>query len=106
MGSFIPGALDRVISGGITVEPDRRIFGSLRLRHFGPRPLVEDAIVKSKPTRIWNSELGIHLSHRMRPTLELFNLFNSDVSPHPPIHSPYGAPWTAVRVLIGPLCGR
>jgi hypothetical protein len=80
VGSFIPGALDRVISGGLTVEPDRRIFGSLRLRHFGPRPLVENAMIKSKPTTIWNSELGTHLSRRIRATFELFNLFNSDVS--------------------------
>ena len=38
----IPGALDRVISGGIAVEPTRPVFGSIRVRHFGPRPLIED----------------------------------------------------------------
>ena len=46
-GSFIPGALDRVIGGALTVEPTRRVFGSVRLRHFGPRPLIEDASVRS-----------------------------------------------------------
>ncbi len=38
-GDFIPGALDRVISAGVTVEPRQPLFGSLRVRHFGPRPL-------------------------------------------------------------------
>ena len=63
-----------------TVEPDRRIFGSLRLRHFGPRPLIEDASVLSKSTTIWNGEIGAHLSSRVRLAVELFNLFDSDVA--------------------------
>ena len=42
-GTQIPGALDRVISAGVTVEPRQPLFGSLRVRHFGPRPLIEDA---------------------------------------------------------------
>ena len=79
-GNNIPGALDRVLSGGITAEPDRRIFGSLRLRHFGPRPLVEDASVRSKSTTIWNGEVGVNLTNRMRLALEGFNLFDSDVA--------------------------
>ena len=36
-GDYIPGALDRVISAGVTVEPRQPLFGSLRVRHFGPR---------------------------------------------------------------------
>ncbi len=38
-GDRIPGALDRVISAGITAQPRAPFFGSLRVRHFGPRPL-------------------------------------------------------------------
>jgi hypothetical protein len=79
-GQFIPGSLDRVVSGAVTVEPARRIFGSIRLRHFGPRPLIEDATVKSTSTTIWNGEVGARLSDRARLTLEGFNLLNSDVS--------------------------
>ena len=80
VGNFIPGALDRVVSGGVTVEPDRRIFGSIRLRHFGPRPLVEDSTVTSQSTTIWNGEVGANVSERVRLTLEVFNLFDSDVA--------------------------
>lgn len=79
-GSDIPGALDRVISGGITVEPSRRTFGSIRLRHFGPRPLIEDASVKSKSTTIWNGEVGYNLSRHARLMLEGFNLLDSKVA--------------------------
>ena len=79
-GDFIPGALDRVISGAVTVEPVRRVFGSIRLRHFGPRPLIEDATIKSESTTIWNGEIGVNMSRRVRVTFEGFNLLNSDVA--------------------------
>ena len=79
-GSFIPGALDRVVGGALTVEPTRRVFGSVRLRHFGPRPLIEDASVLSASTTIWNGEVGFRVNERMNITVEGFNLLNSDVS--------------------------
>lgn len=47
-GDHIPGAIDRVISGGLTAQADRPLFGSLCVRHFGPRPLIEDASVKDR----------------------------------------------------------
>jgi outer membrane receptor protein involved in Fe transport len=80
VGTYIPGALDRVISGAFTVEPAAHVFGSIRLRHFGPRPLIEDATVMSKSTTIWNGEVGYRFSNHARLMFEGFNLFNSDVS--------------------------
>jgi hypothetical protein len=79
-GDYIPGALDRVISGGITVEPSRSVFGSIRLRHFGPRPLVEDGSVISESTTVWNGEVGYRFSSRARLVLEAYNLFDAEVS--------------------------
>ena len=79
-GDFIPGALDRVIAGAITVTPQRRVFGSVRLRHFGPRPLIEDNSVQSEPTTIWNGEIGVRINERLDVVLEAFNLLDSDVS--------------------------
>ena len=79
-GHLIPGALDRVLSAGVTLEPRRAIFGSLRVRHFGPRPLIEDASVTSKSTTLWNAEVGYRLSSRARLVLELFNVFDASVS--------------------------
>ena len=77
---FVPGALDRVISAGLSVEPTRALFGSLRLRHFGPRPLIEDASVSSKATMLWNGEVGYHLSRKARLVIEGYNLFDSRVA--------------------------
>ena len=69
---FVPGALNRVISAGIAVNPPAGVsagpFGSLRLRHFGPRPLIEDNSVKSKATSIVNGEVGYKFSERVRLT--------------------------------------
>jgi hypothetical protein len=81
---FVPGALNRVISAGMGVHPPPGVsagpFGSLRLRHFGPRPLIEDNSVQSEQTSIVNGEVGYKFSERIRLTLEGFNLFDADVS--------------------------
>jgi hypothetical protein len=79
-GHLIPGAIDRVISGGLTVEPSKPLFGSIRLRHFGPRPLIEDGSVRSEATTLWNGEAGYRLSPKVRLVLEAFNLFDADAS--------------------------
>ena len=82
--NFVPGALNRVISGGIAVNPPAGVssggFGSIRLRHFGPRSLIEDNSVKSKATSLVNGEVGYKFSDRIRLTLEGFNLFDAEVS--------------------------
>jgi hypothetical protein len=79
VGTKIPGALDRVISAGVTIE-SRKPFGSLRVRHFGPRPLVEDGSVSSKNTTIWNAEVGYRLSNKARLVVEAFNIFGARAS--------------------------
>jgi hypothetical protein len=82
--NFVPGALNRVISAGIGVNPpagvSQGLFGSLRLRHFGPRPLIEDNSVESKQTSIVNGEIGYKFSERVRLMLEGFNIFDAEVS--------------------------
>jgi len=79
-GPHIPGALTRVISGGMNVEPRQPVFGSLRVRHFGPRPLIEDGSVRSHSTTLWNAEAGYRVSAGARVVLEVFNLFDAKVS--------------------------
>ena len=80
VGSYIPGSLDRVIAAGLTVSQGQCVFGSLRLRHFGSRPLIEDYSVKSEPTTILNGEVGVRLNEKLNVSFEVFNLLNSDVS--------------------------
>ncbi len=65
-GDRISGALDRVMSAGVTVEPRHPVFGSIRVRHFGPRALTEDASVTSRSTTLWNGEAGYRLSSKAR----------------------------------------
>lgn len=77
VGRYIPGALDRVVSAGISLSGRSPLFAAVRLRHFGPRPLVEDASVTSRATTLWNSELGYRASNKARVVLEAFNLFNA-----------------------------
>jgi hypothetical protein len=81
---FVPGALNRVVSAGIAVNPPAGVasgaFGGLRLRHFGPRPLLEDNSIKSKQTSIVNGELGYKFSERLRLRVEGFNLLDAEVS--------------------------
>lgn len=81
---FVPGALNRVVSGGVGINPPRGVsagpFGSVRLRHFGPRPLIEDASVTSQSTSIVNGEVGYKFSDRVRLVLEGFNLLDAKVS--------------------------
>ncbi len=79
-GEHIPGAPDRVISAGVTMEPRQPVLGSLRVRHFGPRPLVEDASVKSRSTTLWNGEIGYRVSPNARFVVEIFNIFNASIS--------------------------
>ena len=79
-GDDIPGALDRVVSGGVNVEPRKPVFGSLRLRHFGPRPLAEDGRAMSRSTTLWNGEIGYRFSNKARLVLEGYNLFDAEVS--------------------------
>jgi outer membrane receptor protein involved in Fe transport len=81
---YVPGALNRVISAGVAVNPPAGVpsgpFGGFRLRHFGPRPLVEDNSVKSESTSIFNGEIGYKFSERVRLTAEAYNLFDAEVS--------------------------
>jgi hypothetical protein len=79
-GALIPGALQRVISAGLSVESQQRWSGSVRLRHFGPRPLIEDGSVQSRSTSLVNGQVSYALSSRLRAVVDIFNVFNASVS--------------------------
>jgi outer membrane receptor protein involved in Fe transport len=79
-GNFIPGSLERVLSFGATVNDKGRWFGSAELRHFGPRPLIEDNSVRSASTTLANARIGYKLDRSTRLTLDVFNLFDKKAS--------------------------
>jgi hypothetical protein len=79
-GDRIPGAVERVASAGVTLDDGRFAFGSLRLRYFGPRNLVEDGGIRSSSTRLLNGQLGARLSPRTDLVLDAFNLLDAKAS--------------------------
>ena len=80
VGRHIPGSVQGVVSGGVTVRPLKSAYGSLRARYFGPRPLVEDDSVRSRGSMLWNVRLGYTPSQHSEFTLDLLNLFDAKVS--------------------------
>jgi outer membrane cobalamin receptor len=79
-GQYIPGSLGRVMSFGATVSNLNSWSGALQIRHFGPRPLVEDNSVKSNSTTIAYARVGYQLNPKTKIMLDVFNLFNREQS--------------------------
>lgn len=79
-GDYIPGAVATTANLGATVDGLGPWFGALRLRYFGPRPLVEDNSVKSASTTLTNLRLGYRFDRRTSLALDVFNLFDRKVS--------------------------
>ena len=79
-GPRVPGAVERVVAGGVVVENAGPVFGSLRVRHFGARDLIEDGSVRSDPATIVNLQTGVAVSPRARIHVDVFNLMNRKVS--------------------------
>lgn len=76
VGQHIPGAIESVISAGLTYRADNGFFGGVRLRYFGPRPLIEDNSVRSDSTLIVNAQAGYHFNKTWTATVEVLNLLN------------------------------
>jgi outer membrane receptor protein involved in Fe transport len=75
-GNYIPGSVETVIATGATIDLPNGLFGSLRTRYFGPRPLIEDNSVRSQSTTLVNLEAGYKFKS-LRAQIEVLNLFNS-----------------------------
>ena len=54
----IPGAVPITVNAGVTVGHKEGIFGTLRGRYFGKRPLTEDGSVESSASFQVNSRIG------------------------------------------------
>jgi hypothetical protein len=54
----IPGAVPFIVDTGITLGNEEGLFGSLRSRFFGPRPLIEDGSEKSRQSWQLNGRIG------------------------------------------------
>lgn len=75
--AFVPGAIATVVSGGATLDSVRNVFGSVRWRYFGSRPLIEDNSVRSERTSLVNLEGGYKFNNAVRLVLDVFNILDA-----------------------------
>lgn len=75
-GDFIPGAIEGVAQLAMTLTPQGPWSGSLRLRYFGPRPLIEDNSVRSAASVGLNGRIAYQIDKTLRMELEGYNLAN------------------------------
>jgi len=72
----IPGAVRTVVGAGVAAEFGRGFSGSVRVRHFGSAPLIEDGSMRSDPTTLAN--LGAYWRRGpVRIGIDVLNLFDA-----------------------------
>ncbi|WP_091785405.1 TonB-dependent receptor [Methylobacterium sp. UNC378MF] len=76
VGNRVPEAPTTIASAGVTFGEPLGWFGSLRLRHFGPRPLIEDNTIRSRPTALVNGRIGYNFETGVSVSLDVLNLTN------------------------------
>jgi hypothetical protein len=76
VGRRIPGAVEGVGQLALSVDKLGPWSGALRLRYFGPRPLIEDNSVRSQASTTLNGRIGYRIGKDMQLELEGFNLAN------------------------------
>jgi len=76
-GNHIPGAPAWISTASMILGEELGWYGAVTGRYFGPRPLVEDASVKSLSSFIVNARAGYKFSNGIRVQLDAFNLFNT-----------------------------
>ena len=76
-GDEIPGAIENVLQAGLNADFTTGWFGSLRVRYFGERPLIEDGSVTSDSSTILNLRLGYRTAD-WRLQADILNLSDSN----------------------------
>lgn len=79
-GSYIPGAIDRVASLGVSVKDLGPWSGTVHARYFGPRPLIEDNSVQSHSSINFAARAAYKVDARTSVSFDVFNLFNRKAS--------------------------
>lgn len=78
-GELIPGSIKNVLTFGATRDAAKS-FGSVRLRYFGPRPLIEDGSAYSHPTTTVSLQAGVKPTKDTRFGIDVFNVLNAKAS--------------------------
>ena len=79
-GERIPGAVEGVASLAVAFDNLGPWFGAVQLRYFGPRPLLGDNSVRSNSSATVNARAGYKITPKVTVELDVFNLFNRQVS--------------------------
>ncbi|MCU0225860.1 MAG: TonB-dependent receptor [Acidobacteria bacterium] len=79
-GDRIPGALESVVTAGVTVSGWHGWAGSIRWRYFSGRPLIEDDSVRSASTSLINLRTEYAFSPEFAVVVEVFNLLDAQDS--------------------------
>ena len=74
-GDRIPGAMERVATLGLTWQEGPWTVGA-RLRHFGPRPLLEDDSIRAAASTLVNLRTAYRFSPNVELAVDVFNLFD------------------------------
>jgi hypothetical protein len=69
-----------VLSTGISASDLAGFLASLRVRYFGPRPLIENNSVRSQASTTLSAEVGHALGRWGAVVIEGFNLLDAKVS--------------------------
>jgi outer membrane receptor protein involved in Fe transport len=77
VGNRVPEAPTTIASAGVTFGEPLGWFGSLRVRYFGPRPLIEDNTIRSRSTTLFNGRIGYNFENGVSVSLDVLNLTNS-----------------------------
>ncbi len=72
----IENSIGRVISGGVYAGRATGLFGSLQVRHFGPRPLTADGSVEAAATTLLNVKAAYRF-YRLAVALDVLNVTDS-----------------------------
>ncbi len=78
----IANSVGTVVAAGVSVDRADGLFGSLRLRYFGPQPLVEDGSVEGPSSLTFNLRTGWR-SRQWEFAIDVLNLLdraNPDIS--------------------------
>ena len=74
-GSYLPNSIATVITAGAVVDLPSGWVGSLRLRYFGPQPLIEDNSVIGPSSVTINGRIGWH-GRSWEIAVDVLNILN------------------------------
>jgi outer membrane receptor protein involved in Fe transport len=76
VGRYIPNSPTNVIDAGLTAQHPSGWFASIRARHFGESPLVEDNSAKSPAYTTFDLQVGFQQPRKWLLAVDVFNLFD------------------------------